>query len=58
MRRTGRVAARGARHGIRRPAPDARHASETTAKNPTHTIMALAARTAGHIAERLQKGEL
>ena len=27
-------------------------------KNPTHTIMALAARTAVHIAERLQKGEL
>jgi choline dehydrogenase-like flavoprotein len=27
-------------------------------KNPTHTIMALAARTAGHIAERLRKGEL
>ena len=27
-------------------------------KNPTHTIMALAARTAVHIADRLQKGEL
>ena len=27
-------------------------------KNPTHTIMALAARTAVHIAERLQKGDL
>jgi choline dehydrogenase-like flavoprotein len=27
-------------------------------KNPTHTIMALAARAAGHIADRLQKGEL
>jgi choline dehydrogenase-like flavoprotein len=27
-------------------------------KNPTHTIMALAARTADHIAERLRKGEL
>jgi choline dehydrogenase-like flavoprotein len=27
-------------------------------KNPTHTIMALAARTAAHIAGRLQKGEL
>jgi len=27
-------------------------------KNPTHTIMALAVRTAGHIAERLRKGEL
>jgi choline dehydrogenase-like flavoprotein len=27
-------------------------------KNPTHTIMALAARTAVHIGERLQKGEL
>lgn len=27
-------------------------------KNPTHTIMALAARTAEHISERLQKGEV
>ena len=27
-------------------------------KNPTHTIMALAARTADNIASRLQKGEL
>jgi choline dehydrogenase-like flavoprotein len=27
-------------------------------KNPTHTIMALAARTAEHIAVRLKKGEL
>jgi choline dehydrogenase-like flavoprotein len=27
-------------------------------KNPTHTIMALAVRTAGHIAERLRRGEL
>jgi len=27
-------------------------------KNPTHTIMALAARAAGHIAGRLQRGEL
>lgn len=27
-------------------------------KNPTHTIMALAARTADHIADRLKKGEL
>lgn len=27
-------------------------------KNPTHTIMALAARTADHIADRLQKGEM
>ncbi len=27
-------------------------------KNPTHTMMALAARTADHIAERLRKGEL
>ena len=27
-------------------------------KNPTHTIMALAARTADHMAERLKKGEL
>jgi choline dehydrogenase-like flavoprotein len=27
-------------------------------KNPTHTIMALAVRTAAHIAERLKKGEL
>jgi choline dehydrogenase-like flavoprotein len=27
-------------------------------KNPTHTIMALASRTADHIAERLQKGEV
>ena len=27
-------------------------------KNPTHTIMALAARTADNIAGRLQKGEL
>jgi choline dehydrogenase-like flavoprotein len=27
-------------------------------KNPTHTIMALAARTADHIAERLRKGEM
>lgn len=27
-------------------------------KNPTHTIMALAARTADHIQERLRKGEL
>ena len=27
-------------------------------KNPTHTIMALAARAAGHIADRLQKGEM
>ena len=27
-------------------------------KNPTHTIMALAVRTAGHIGERLRKGEL
>ena len=27
-------------------------------KNPTHTIMALAARTAEHIAGRLKKGEM
>jgi choline dehydrogenase-like flavoprotein len=27
-------------------------------KNPTHTIMALAARTAEHIAEQLRKGDL
>ncbi|MCU1273804.1 MAG: family oxidoreductase, partial [Bryobacterales bacterium] len=27
-------------------------------KNPTHTIMALAARTADHIADRLRKGEM
>ena len=27
-------------------------------KNPTHTIMALAARTADHIADRLKKGEI
>jgi choline dehydrogenase-like flavoprotein len=27
-------------------------------KNPTHTIMALAARAAEHISERLRKGEL
>ena len=27
-------------------------------KNPTHTIMALAARTADHIADQLKKGEL
>ena len=27
-------------------------------KNPTHTIMALAARAAEHIADRLRKGEL
>jgi choline dehydrogenase-like flavoprotein len=27
-------------------------------KNPTHTIMALAARAAVHIAGRLQKGDL
>jgi choline dehydrogenase-like flavoprotein len=27
-------------------------------KNPTHTMMALAARTADHIADRLKKGEL
>jgi choline dehydrogenase-like flavoprotein len=27
-------------------------------KNPTHTIMALAARTADHLAERLRKGEI
>jgi len=27
-------------------------------KNPTHTIMALAARTADHLAERLKKGEV
>ena len=27
-------------------------------KNPTHTIMALASRTADHIADRLQKGEV
>jgi choline dehydrogenase-like flavoprotein len=27
-------------------------------KNPTHTIMALAVRTAAHIAERLKQGEL
>ena len=27
-------------------------------KNPTHTIMALAVRAAGHIAEQLQKGKL
>jgi choline dehydrogenase-like flavoprotein len=27
-------------------------------KNPTHTIMALATRTADHVAERLQKGEV
>lgn len=27
-------------------------------KNPTHTIMALAARTADHMAERLRKGEI
>lgn len=27
-------------------------------KNPTHTIMALAARTADHIADRLKKGEM
>jgi choline dehydrogenase-like flavoprotein len=27
-------------------------------KNPTHTIMALAARAAGHIADRLQRGDL
>ncbi|MBI1896617.1 MAG: GMC family oxidoreductase, partial [Acidobacteria bacterium] len=27
-------------------------------KNPTHTIMALAARTADHIAERLRKGDM
>ena len=27
-------------------------------KNPTHTIMALAARTAEHIATRFQKGEI
>ncbi|MSV29880.1 MAG: GMC family oxidoreductase, partial [Bryobacterales bacterium] len=27
-------------------------------KNPTHTIMALAARTADHIAETLRKGEM
>jgi choline dehydrogenase-like flavoprotein len=27
-------------------------------KNPTHTIMALAARAANHIADRLSKGEM
>ena len=27
-------------------------------KNPTHTIMALAARTADHIAETLKKGKV
>ena len=27
-------------------------------KNPTHTIMALAARTADNISERLKKGEM
>jgi choline dehydrogenase-like flavoprotein len=27
-------------------------------KNPTHTIMALAARAAGHIADRLRRGDL
>jgi choline dehydrogenase-like flavoprotein len=27
-------------------------------KNPTHTIMALAARTADHIAQRAKRGEL
>ena len=27
-------------------------------KNPTHTIMALASRTADHLAARLQKGEV
>ena len=27
-------------------------------KNPTHTMMALAARTADHIADRLKKGEV
>jgi choline dehydrogenase-like flavoprotein len=27
-------------------------------KNPTHTIMALAARTAEHIADRFKKGEM
>ena len=27
-------------------------------KNPTHTIMALAARTADHMADRLRKGEM
>jgi choline dehydrogenase-like flavoprotein len=27
-------------------------------KNPTHTIMALAARTADHIAERMRRGDL
>jgi choline dehydrogenase-like flavoprotein len=27
-------------------------------KNPTHTIMALAARAAEHIAERMQRGDL
>jgi choline dehydrogenase-like flavoprotein len=27
-------------------------------KNPTHTIMALAVRAAGHIADRMQKGDL
>jgi choline dehydrogenase-like flavoprotein len=27
-------------------------------KNPTHTIMSLAARAADHIADRLRKGEV
>jgi choline dehydrogenase-like flavoprotein len=27
-------------------------------KNPTHTIMALAARAADHVADRLRKGEM
>jgi choline dehydrogenase-like flavoprotein len=27
-------------------------------KNPTHTIMALAARTADHVSDRLKRGEV
>jgi len=27
-------------------------------KNPTHTMMALAARSAAHIAERMRKGDM